>query len=646
MAETFRISRYQHELEALDKVYAIAASLDVAALATAIERHIEHPLLAVGSGGSFSTASFAAGLHEHRTGCLARAATPLDFLNTRDIEAGVVCFSASGRNRDIGIAYREAAQRENGPVSALVLALETPLHALSKRYAYTTVASFSDKTFKDGFLAVASIVASALTLIRAYDRVLGINSRLPKTLVDLCQETLGRSRYTDLVDETVPVMEKAVISVLYDPALKATAVDLESRFVEAALGSLHTSDFRNFGHGRHHWLAKRDEDTGLLALASPDTEPLANHTLSLIPAKIEQVRLDFVGPYATKALSSLIAGLFITNAAGQVAKIDPGRPGVPPFGRKIYWLGPRPFRRKPTEVNRTAAVRRKLVAANFRFGDSRERFETAYEAVHDRLFGVEVSAVVFDYDGTLCGPEERFNSLPASMAKALTHLWDSGVRIGIATGRGPSAGQAIRTVLPKVLWADIVIGYYNGGVLTRLNDDRDPIAPTATEDALSETIRQDAFFDAADIRENAVQLTVQMENPRVINAAIERIRTILRETGTPAQVCASSHSIDIVRGSASKRSVVDSVSFGDNEGVVLRIGDKGAWPGNDFDLLDSEYGLSVDLVSDHLEHCWNLAPAGILGIQATYYYLSKINVEGRHARLRLGRSDRGVGIEA
>lgn len=639
-------SRYQRELGALDKVYTAAASLDVTALAFAIERHVEYPLLAVGSGGSFSVASFAAGLHEHRTGRLARAATPLDFLNSHDIEAGVVCFSASGRNRDIGIAYKEAAQRESGAVSALVLALGTPLHTLSKRYAYTTVASFFHENFKDGFLAVASIVASTLALIRAYDHVLGTNSGLPKTLIDLCENTLGRSRYGSLVDETMELMKKAVISVIYDPALKATAIDLESRFVEAALGPLHTSDFRNFGHGRHHWLAKRHDDTGLLALASDDIESLANRTLSIVPEEIERVRLDFAGPYAVKALSGIVAGLFITDAAGRMAKIDPGRPGVPPFGRKLYTLGPSPFRRNLTEVNKAAAVHRKMVATNFRFRDSHERFGDAYEAVHDRLSGIEVSAVVLDYDGTLCSPKERFNSLPANMARALTRLCDGGVRIGIATGRGPSAGQAIRTVLPKALWADIVIGYYNGGVLTSLSDDRDPIAATAAEDTFSETIRQDAFFAAADIRENAVQLTVQVHNPHIVNVAVERIRTILQETGTPARVCASSHSIDVVRGSASKRSVVASVSTGGKEGVVLRIGDKGAWPGNDFDLLDSEYGLSVDLVSDHTEHCWNLAPAGVLGTQATHYYLSKIKFEGARARLRLRRSDRGSGIEA
>ena len=639
-------SQYQRELEALDKVYAAAMALDITEFAAVVERQIEYPLLAIGSGGSFSTASFAAGLHERRTGRLARAATPLSVLNSQDIETGVICFSASGRNRDISLAYKNAAQREGGPVSALVLALESPLHAISKRYAYTTSASFYDVTFKDGFLAVASVVASVLALIRAYDLVLDVDPALPKTLSGLCEETLGQPRYANLIDDTMPVVEKAVVSVLYDPALNATAVDLESRFVEAALGPLHTADFRNFAHGRHHWIAKRQGDTGLLVLATDETQSLADRTLGLIPKEIRRARIDFTGPFELKALSSLVAGLFVSDAAGQVARIDPGRPGVPLFGRRIYRLGPASSRRTPAELNKAAAVRRKARADGLGPNESREKFEAAYETVHDRLFDAEMSAVVFDYDGTLCCSMDRFNPLPMAMAKALTRLWASGLRIGIATGRGPSAGRAIRETLPRTAWADIAIGYYNGGVVTTVSDDRDPIAAAAVDDALSRAIRHDPYFVGAEIRENVLQLTVQIKNPHAINHTIDRVRAMIQETGSSDRICASSHSIDIVRGGASKVSVVEAVSTGKNSGMVLRIGDKGAWPGNDFDLLDSDYGLSVDLVSSHLQHCWNLAPAGIGGVQATHYYLSKVDIGAQGARLRLRRSDRGFGDEA
>ena len=600
--------------------------------------------MAVGSGGSFSIATLAARLHEHRTGHLARSATPLDLVNS-DITAGVVCFSASGRNRDIRIAYREAALRENGPVSALVLAADSPLHALSNRHAYTTVASFFNDAFKDGFLAVASIVAAGVALVRAYSHVFGGTITLPETLVGLCEETLHRSQYATLTDDTTPVVKKAVVSVLYDPALSAAAVDLESRFVEAALGFLHTADFRNFGHGRHYWMAKRAEETGLLALVADDARLLADRTLGLIPEKVERRRIDFTGPLELTALSGLIASLFVSASAARLAKIDPGKPNVPSFGRRLYALGPRPFRRKLPEINKDTAVRRKLRAAGVASDKWRHLFENAYQAVLERLFDTRVYAVVFDYDGTLCDADGRFNPLSANMGQALTRLWKGGVHIGIATGRGPSAGHAIRCSLPDAAWTDITIGYYNGSIIAKLSDDRDPIAVATPDDELSMAIRQDPFFAEAKIRANAAQLTIQTNNPRDIRPGIERVQNILRDTGTVARVCASSHSIDVVHGHASKCAVVDAVSTHGDCGIVLRIGDKGAWPGNDCDLLDNEYGLSVDSVSGHLTHCWNLAPAGFLGIAATHYYLSKIYIDRRPARLRLRGSHRGVGSE-
>ena len=64
------------------------------------------------------------------------------------------------------------------------------------------------------------------------------------------------------------------------------------------------------------------------------------------------------------------------------------------------------------------------------------------------------------------------------------------------------------------------------------------------------------------------------------------------------------------------------------------FGDKGRWPGNDVDLLANPLGISVDEVSEDLDTCWNLAPAGVLGPQAMLYYMSRISTDAR-GRFRL-----------
>ena len=67
-----------------------------------------------------------------------------------------------------------------------------------------------------------------------------------------------------------------------------------------------------------------------------------------------------------------------------------------------------------------------------------------------------------------------------------------------------------------------------------------------------------------------------------------------------AMVNFSSHSIDITFGGISKTAVVRAIRAcvgAEDDAPVLRMGDKGRWPGNDSELLNDPFGLSVDEVS-------------------------------------------------
>ena len=59
---------------------------------------------------------------------------------------------------------------------------------------------------------------------------------------------------------------------------------------------------------------------------------------------------------------------------------------------------------------------------------------------------------------------------------------------------------------------------------------------------------------------------------------------------------------------------------------TLCIGDYGSIEGNDYELLTSQYSLSVDRVSKNADTCWNIAPSGVIGLDATLYYLSRLTV--------------------
>jgi len=606
-----------------------------------ISRTILHPLLTIGSGGSFSTASYAADLHQRRTGQLARAATPLETIDIDFPCAATLCFSASGRNRDIGVAFKLAAQHEPGPVGALVLSQNTPLHSLQNRYRYTDVVGLPHDSFKDGFLAVASMIGSAILLNRAYDSVFGQTELFPDSLHQFTEETFGAKSFTALSDRVEPVISRSVTSLLFSPLLRAGAVDLESRFVEAALGSIHIADFRNFGHGRHHWIAKRSDETGVIALASNRDDVLCGRTLSFIPHDVPKARIDLQGPPDLQTVAALFCSLYISASAGRARGIDPGRPGVPAFGRKLYSLGPGALKRKTSAENERAAIRRKAPDA-LKNEQQTQVWRSAYAEAVNNINHANIGGIVFDYDGTLCDDRNRYEPLSLDIANALKRLHDMGLAIGIATGRGASAGAALRHCLPAEMFEDVVIGYYNGAVVTKLENENDQLIGEFEDQDLLSAMRAHPVLAPAEIRSNAAQISLRLPPQVGTSSAISAVDAVLSEYGFNARITASSHSIDVQFFEGSKCAVVTELTHTiPNDTVLLRIGDKGVWPGNDADLLDSPYGLSVDEASRHLQHCWALAPAGIKGVQATLYYLSVLKLKGRFGQLHIMPGHRG-----
>jgi hypothetical protein len=167
----------------------------------------------------------------------------------------------------------------------------------------------------------------------------------------------------------------------------------------------------------------------------------------------------------------------MTGMAGEAANIDPGRPGVPQFGRKIYHIGlkryqPERVMSKPSSSVREVWVERK-------FGNSRclmrsksleSSLEQALTKYLQKMCKAHFAAIVCDYDGTLCSPDERFGIPSADIISECIRLLQSGMVIGIATGRGKSARESLRRCFPQDLWPRIIIGYYNGGDISRLDE--------------------------------------------------------------------------------------------------------------------------------------------------------------------------------
>ena len=123
------------------------------------------------------------------------------------------------------------------------------------------------------------------------------------------------------------------------------------------------------------------------------------------PQGIPAVEFHFPGEHFVASIQAIVTMLHIVGLAGEVRGIDPGRPGVPEFGRRIFNL------RMSTHIEAdlpidtlavTLAEQRKLNAlpgSCYKQGQAGS-LRQAYQSFMKRLRGVCFSGIVFDYDGT------------------------------------------------------------------------------------------------------------------------------------------------------------------------------------------------------------------------------------------------------
>jgi len=171
--------------------------------------------------------------------------------------------------------------------------------------------------------------------------------------------------------------------------------------------------------------------------------------------------------------------------------------------------------------------------------------------------------------------------------------------------------------------------YHNGGEIRALTDEPpnsgcDPcseLMPVFEEIKLAASLT--GLFE---LTPSERQLTFEARGEMDGARLSEMLRVHIDKHAAGCQMVMSSHSVDILAPGISKVALADQIkAIIGGSAHVLCIGDKGCWPGNDYALLDEPYSLSVDEVSGSRETCWNLAPAGCVGLQATLHYLRSLS---------------------
>ncbi len=588
---------YASELLELPETYRSVVESDVGEAVAAVVR-VQRPMLYVGSGGALAVARLAADLHTRSTGELAVAVTPLEAATSAlSPSTGVVLFSARGRHPDAGMAINSSRVRgaaHLGVVSARSRADLPPSLAADDVRVATVPAS------PDGFLATNSLLAMATAVCLAHD------VELPRTLpafLPLESPSLRRS-----------------CLVVTGPGTAAVGVDLEARLVETGLATVQLTDYRNLAHGRHVGLVRNLDSMTLIGVVEPSSAAIADRTLALLPPMVDLVQLRSELPWPASVLDLLVRSMHLVATAGVERGVDPGRPGVQTFGRRLYHLPVTKLLSGPAPD----PVVRKLAVPH---ASARVVVESALAHWLEVTRRTAIGGLVLDYDGTCCPTWDRYRPPPDEVQDQIVRLLEAGLVIGFATGRGRSLHDSTRCWLPERFWAQVHVGLYNGTQLLRLADDpADSSGCDGILAAASDRLEGLGLGDQLVVERRRTQVSVSMSDGRLSGTQLlPLVRSVLsRPPFLSCKSVVSGHSVDVIAPDVGKTAVLESVSNA-TSGAVLAIGDQGQLDGNDFELLAAtSVSLSVDQCSADPTRCWNLDRRGQRGPELLVRYLKAL----------------------
>jgi fructoselysine-6-P-deglycase FrlB-like protein len=641
---------YKSEMSEFNSTYAWSMDALVESLSNTLAGAAHLPLIAVGSGGSLPSASVAVALQMQFAGQVARVMTPYDLamspLSLKD--TGVLLCTAGGTNPDVLSCFEGLVRREPALLAAICTRRGTPLAKVASLHDWTFCHEFPAPVKKDGFLATNSLLATIVLLVRAYEHMFSVPQSLPVTLDDLLHPGQHAEQFLATLDQRFqPLCPRRTLVVLHGHMTQPAAVDIESRFTEAALGNVQLADFRNFAHGRHHWLAQNAEETAVLLLSSPEDTTIAERTAALLPKSIPVLHLNFAHGLPGM-LSAVLHSIYLSWLAAKATGIDPGRPKVAQFGRRLYRL--RAIPKPPPTITiipaaEAIAIERKsrLTISTLSSRNQIDTWRSDYRVFHKKVTTTSYHGVIFDYDGTLCSSSERFTGLRKEVVSHLTSLLRAGIIIGIATGRGKSVKNDLRTrIRPTRFHKQILIGYHNASEIGLLDDDNVPpeVSPLHERlNAIHKALSKHSFVSQhCRLAAKGGQITLETTSPLLMQSLWNCVCAIVRCLSLDAiQIVQSTHSIDILAPGISKQSLVTAITgrlgHHHRKPAILCIGDCGQWPGNDFDLLRHPFALSVDQVSSDPITCWNLAPPNSRHVEACLFYLRHFEVDSGAFRL-------------
>ncbi|MBX9910293.1 MAG: HAD hydrolase family protein [Beijerinckiaceae bacterium] len=550
-------------------------------------------------------------------------------------------FTANGENPDILAAFDAAVARGAASIQIVTSKPGSLLIAAAAGHPTAQVHIVPVRDPKDGFLATHSLVGAVTALLLAFDQAaeFPVGEELPKAYGDAGREILAGPRREAMRELLAPFAGRSTLLVLEDPRLSSIGTLIETSLWECAICAVQRTDFRNFAHGRHVWLHKRAQDTAIIALTGTETMEVWADIASQVPANCAVSSLDHGNCGRLQNALGILQGLTVVEALGSLSGIDPGKPGTGAFARPIYdapSLSAANARLHPSVRQKQAAVVRRDHPEN-----RGEDLPARFRGFTERLAASAIAGLILDYDGTLVTYTGRFQPPREELITELRRLLGLGLLVGVATGRGKSAGEDLRPLIPQEHHPDILIGYYNGAYLQPLSVDikkqRPSVSPRVA--AVAKWIDDNpSLLSKQEFKNSGPQLSVDLE---VVRDPESFAREFMQAFGGAGdlRIVQSSHTFDICLASACKTAVMQAMSKRSKspDAKFLCVGDSGGRAGNDHILLGTPLGISVDEVCDRVGACWSLFGAEIRGPDALLRLLRALDADGMGiVRLNVG----------
>lgn len=270
------------------------------------------PVLVVGAGGSYPAAELIARLARH-AGVFASAAKPLDVTGP---VPELVAVSYSGTSPDVAEAIRLARRAGCTKVTLITGSLTAPLADAADVVVCHRDGTDAHGDVERGFLSFAATIAPAAAVAACIS-----GAAAPPGAASVSGESL--------------VAGMGPLEVVASGWAWPAALDVESKWTEAALGVVRLHEAKDLSHGRYLSVLAGQHPRVLHLIAGPDTgyDAALSSTLHA-HANVTTVRAGH-GPLGALGLLSAVAHLAV--AAGVAAGVDISRPDfIPSAGTDLY----------------------------------------------------------------------------------------------------------------------------------------------------------------------------------------------------------------------------------------------------------------------------------------------------------------------